>query len=434
MTVINYVVDGEEGEDSVLNRPLREALAALGLDPDDVTSPWLTSAAASALFAPLAHTHAAADVISGTLDVARIPNLSANKITSDVLAMARLATGAPDGTKFIRDDGVLAVPSGAAALDDLSDVNAPAPTDQDVLTWDDGAGEWVSQAPAGGTNALDDLSDVDTPTPADGEVLTFVSGSGNWEAVAPAGGGGGAPTTPLSGAQQLFDARSLVLSDLDPVVTWPDDSGNALDLTAAGAPTYHDEEDGDGIPWVDCDGVDDGFLRSGMTSYTGTELTLYMVARVYARTNIGLSSFTNAANNDASAADSFCLFFPGATTALNLFRNSVGREFPSHGGTAHTGMVDWSVITAKFVVVLGQAFVTLRINRQANTYHLGATTLTALAVVAVSLGARYFSGSLAQFSRSAYRAFMWYPESHSSAEVRHMESFLSSTFGVPTLL
>ena len=33
------------------------------------------------------------------------------------------------------------------ALDDLTDVNAPTPIDLDVLTWDDGTGMWVAQAP-----------------------------------------------------------------------------------------------------------------------------------------------------------------------------------------------------------------------------------------------------------------------------------------------
>lgn len=41
---------------------------------------------------PISHVHAAADITSG------------------VIAMARLATGTPDGTKFIRDDGTLQVP------------------------------------------------------------------------------------------------------------------------------------------------------------------------------------------------------------------------------------------------------------------------------------------------------------------------------------
>lgn len=34
-------------------------------------------------------------------------------------------------------------------LDDVDDVNVPSPDDGHVLTWDDGAGEWISAAPAG---------------------------------------------------------------------------------------------------------------------------------------------------------------------------------------------------------------------------------------------------------------------------------------------
>lgn len=50
--------------------------------------------AVAAAKADVSHTHAAADITSG------------------VLPIARLATGTPDGTKFIRDDGVLATPPG----------------------------------------------------------------------------------------------------------------------------------------------------------------------------------------------------------------------------------------------------------------------------------------------------------------------------------
>lgn len=45
-------------------------------------------------FAQASHNHAASDVTSGVFNI------------------ARLATGTPDGTKFVRDDGTLAVPSG----------------------------------------------------------------------------------------------------------------------------------------------------------------------------------------------------------------------------------------------------------------------------------------------------------------------------------
>lgn len=46
---------------------------------------------------------------------------------------------------------ILAVGAGMGALDDLTDVNAPAPADEDVLTFDTGTGEWIAApAPGGG--------------------------------------------------------------------------------------------------------------------------------------------------------------------------------------------------------------------------------------------------------------------------------------------
>lgn len=86
---------------------------------------------------------------------------------------------------------------GASALDDLTDVNAPAPSNGDVLTWDSTPGEWVAAAPGVGALDLDDLGDVDTTTiaPSDGDVLTWDNGSSLWVPAAPTGGGGGAPTT-----------------------------------------------------------------------------------------------------------------------------------------------------------------------------------------------------------------------------------------------
>lgn len=55
--------------------------------------------------------HASTHENGGTDEVA----LDASQITTGVLAMARLATGTPDGTKFVRDDGALAIPSAGGA-------------------------------------------------------------------------------------------------------------------------------------------------------------------------------------------------------------------------------------------------------------------------------------------------------------------------------
>jgi hypothetical protein len=66
----------------------------------------------------------------------------------------------------------------APAIDDLSDVNAPSPSNGDVLTWDSTPGEWV--ASAAGAPALDGLADVDATSPSDGDVLTWSDGDSAW--------------------------------------------------------------------------------------------------------------------------------------------------------------------------------------------------------------------------------------------------------------
>lgn len=79
--------------------------------------------------------------------------------------------------------------AGIAELDDVSDVNAPTPSNGDVLTWDSTPGEWIAQAPAGaGAFVLNDATDVDTTGVADGDVLTYDSGGGEWVPAAPSGG------------------------------------------------------------------------------------------------------------------------------------------------------------------------------------------------------------------------------------------------------
>jgi len=51
--------------------------------------------------------------------------------------------------------------TGGLALDDVTDVNAPAPNDGDVLTWDSTPGEWVATAPTGGAVAAEDVTVAD---------------------------------------------------------------------------------------------------------------------------------------------------------------------------------------------------------------------------------------------------------------------------------
>jgi hypothetical protein len=46
----------------------------------------------------------------------------------------------------IKDGGVSSAKLGSVALDTLSDVNAPSPTDEQALTWDSGASAWVPKS------------------------------------------------------------------------------------------------------------------------------------------------------------------------------------------------------------------------------------------------------------------------------------------------
>jgi hypothetical protein len=98
-----------------------------------------------------------------------------------------------DDDELLVYDGSSWIPpvAGISELDDVPDVNAPAPSNGDVLTWDSTPGEWVaSPLPAAGAFVIGDATDVDTTGVADGDVLTYDSGGGEW-VPAPASGVGG---------------------------------------------------------------------------------------------------------------------------------------------------------------------------------------------------------------------------------------------------
>ena len=88
----------------VVNRPLRQALQALGISPDvDISAPWLTQAQGDLLYEPIsggplvvdwgditgkpstftpsAHAHVAGDITSGTVATARLGSGTADNTT-----------------------------------------------------------------------------------------------------------------------------------------------------------------------------------------------------------------------------------------------------------------------------------------------------------------------------------------------------------------
>lgn len=79
---------------------------------------------------------------------------------------------------------ILNKPTIPTTLDSLTDVNAPAPTANNVLYWNGSV--WKN-----GEVPLDSLSNVTVPAPTNGQVLTYDTAISTWVAATPASGGGG---------------------------------------------------------------------------------------------------------------------------------------------------------------------------------------------------------------------------------------------------
>ena len=87
------------------------------------------------------------------------------------------------GTIYVLDEGS---GGGATTIDGLTDVDTTsvAPTNGQVLVWDNTAGQWEpGSIPPGGATTIDALNDVDTSTvaPTDGQALVWDNANSQWE-------------------------------------------------------------------------------------------------------------------------------------------------------------------------------------------------------------------------------------------------------------
>ncbi len=97
-----------------------------------------------------------------------------------------------DDEEYVKWNGaayIVVAFAGAVSADSVPYTPAD-PGDWGSPTPDDVAQALDELAASGGGGALDDLSDVDAPSPSDGDVLTYDSGTSEWVAAAPTGGGG----------------------------------------------------------------------------------------------------------------------------------------------------------------------------------------------------------------------------------------------------
>jgi hypothetical protein len=133
---------------------------------------------------------------------------------------------AADFCKFVEDLYLESV--NELRLDNLHDVEAPAPTDGDVLTWNATSGFWEPEAPSGGTGAVDSVNgetgvvvltgdEIDTTAVSGVSVTTELN---NKATAASLTGSGGNVSGTISTQANVFSlTASLDLDDLDDVST-----------------------------------------------------------------------------------------------------------------------------------------------------------------------------------------------------------------------
>jgi len=165
-----------------------------------------------------AATHAAGAVV--------YPCVSATDLNDANRAAARLTSGSTGqvAVSSADDAGFDWVTFG---LDDLDDVDASAPSDGDILQYDNASGDWLAaQLP---TPTVASLTDVDLTGLGDGDILQYDNASGDWLAVAlPV-----AKVVDFASGTDTTGASSTTFVDTASVSFTPKDASNILLIEAS---------------------------------------------------------------------------------------------------------------------------------------------------------------------------------------------------------
>lgn len=85
--------------------------------------------------------------------------------------------------------------------------------------------DWVEMVPAATTPAMDDLTDVNAPTPSDGDVLKWNDSAEEWQPAAEAGGSSGASVNAQTGT-----SYTLAIGDANDIITMNNAGANTINV------------------------------------------------------------------------------------------------------------------------------------------------------------------------------------------------------------
>lgn len=257
-------------------------------------------------------------------------------------------------------------------------------------------------------------------------------------------GGSGHPIGPLpdpADCELFVDASDVGgVTDGNPMTAWPDQSPVATDPANAGGtdrPTFRLADGEDGLPFIECDGVDDFFARTGMTAYTGTELSMYVVYRSGLETTNtrGIVSFAKAGGTDNGTAGRFVITKPTQYRALlnrasNLYEANTST---GSGASFYDGAFTWAALALRWKMVMGRGVLTMMHNSRIASFDIGAA-LVALDFAAVFLGCRHVGGDGTtpdNFGRTDFRHFSYKHSADSILTMRDTIRHLAPKWGVP---
>jgi len=224
------------------------------------------------------------------------------------------------------------------------------------------------------------------------------------------------------------------------MTNWPNKGtigGNLSNTGATDRPIHRLQDAEDGLPYVEIDGVNDYFERTGMTSYTGTELTAYLVYRlINPSTTAGLFTLKKSAFGDFNQSDAFVVIGKEGASLTVLTRNSVSYSFgPSSGSGAASGDVQlqWAMLALRYKMVRGRGALTLIRNNSRFPYDLG-SSLAAFAIVRATLGARNSGGGAPDnFAQMDVRLWAVKYSADPDLTIARTLRYLAPRWGVPIL-
>jgi hypothetical protein len=251
------------------------------------------------------------------------------------------------------------------------------------------------------------------------QILTKVTGTDYDYAWEDPVSSGGVPESPISGAALLYEADSITgLSDGDPISQWDDESGNAKHLTASGSarPTYRAEDGGDGLPYLEFDGTDDALSVTGLTSYTGTVISIYLVMRYITTSgNPGVLSLSRSGSSDWNETQSLCIT-TYSSNRISMERNSVvGPQ------ATKTQQTLWVPVCLRIRTVHGTQIASIYV---AGEQCVATHTNSAFAYTLLVLASRWTT-AISNPMKGGIRAVAVYHDDHTDAQMLYMLRYLS---------